>query len=149
MHTCLEVHPRTHCVSCEGACPTVPSPTRGRECCGTALPNARQHPRIRSQMCACPSACAGTNGERANELHRMCLRGALRREARMHDSALAREHGGLDDLVVPFDGERLFLLVDQGLEKIVEVLGVEARGRGGKTARHVEVAHDLDAIDVR
>src|SRR5919198_6211506 len=29
MHTSLEVRPRTHCVSCEGACPTVPSPLVG------------------------------------------------------------------------------------------------------------------------
>src|SRR5438132_1071221 len=29
MHTSLEVHPRTHCVSCEGECPTVPSPLVG------------------------------------------------------------------------------------------------------------------------
>src|SRR5689334_24326488 len=76
-------------------------------------------------------------------------RGAFRREARMHDGTLARQHGGLDDLVVPFDGERLFLLVDQGLEEIVEVLGVEARGGRGDTACHVEVADDLDAIHVR
>src|SRR5262245_64706248 len=77
------------------------------------------------------------------------LRGAFWREARMHHGTLAREHGGFDDLVVPFDGERLFLLVDQGLEEIIKVLGVEARGRGGDTARHIEVADDLDAVDVR
>src|SRR6266478_7378915 len=29
MHTSLEVHPRTHCLSCEGARPTVPSPLVG------------------------------------------------------------------------------------------------------------------------
>src|SRR4029453_3653245 len=76
-------------------------------------------------------------------------RGILRREARMHDGAVARQHGRLDDLVVPFDGELLLLLVDERLEEIVEVLGVEARRGGGDAARHVEVADDLDAIDVR
>src|SRR5437868_14534645 len=29
MHTSQEVHPQTHCLSCEGACPTVPSPLVG------------------------------------------------------------------------------------------------------------------------
>ncbi len=116
MHTSLEVYPRAHCVSCEGACPTVPSPLvgegqgegwrrlTGREACpdasteagciclldrryradavrvvplslslphkggGNAVallcPTLSQHSRIRSQMCACLSAFAGTNGDR-------------------------------------------------------------------------------------
>src|SRR6266542_4909366 len=71
---------------------------------------------------------------------------ALRLEARMDHCAVTGERGRLDDLVIPFDGERS--LVDQDLEERIEVLGIEARGGGREPARHVEKPDDLDAARV-
>src|SRR5262245_62674856 len=68
-------------------------------------------------------------------------RGILRRETRMHDGALARQHSRLDDLVVPFDGELLLFLVDQRLEEIVEILGVEARCGGDRKSTRLNSSH--------
>src|SRR5215475_11848147 len=73
-------------------------------------------------------------------------RRAFRREARMNHGAVAGERRRLHDLVVPLDRQRLLFLVHQDLEKGEQVLGVEARRRGGDAARDVEVADDLDTV---
>src|SRR5215472_19017247 len=80
---------------------------------------------------------------RAAPASRSCSRCALGREARMDDGTIAGQCRRLDNLVVPLDGERLRRLVDQDLQKGVEVLGVETRGRGRDPACHVEMADDL------
>src|SRR5215468_2580834 len=55
------------------------------------------------------------------KLMRSPSRCALGGKARMNHGAIAGERGGLDDLVVPFDGERLLLLIHQDFEEGVEV----------------------------
>src|SRR5690349_20808561 len=75
-------------------------------------------------------------------------RRALGGKGRVHDGAIARERRRPHDLVVPFDVERLGLLVDQNFEEVIEVLGIETRGRGGNAARHVEMTDDLDASNL-
>src|SRR5580704_15391718 len=77
------------------------------------------------------------------------LRRALRLEIRMHDRAVARERRRLDDVVVPIDGKRPGLLVDQHFEESIEVFGVEARRRGRDPARHIAVTDDLDVAHFR
>src|SRR5207244_4434989 len=72
-------------------------------------------------------------------------RRALGREARMDHRTVAGERRRLDDLVVPFDRQRLRLLVHQDFEEGEEVLGVEARRRGRDAAGHIGIADDLDA----
>jgi len=64
----------------------------------------------------------------------------------MDDLAVAREVGGLDQIVVPLDGDLLRRLVDQRLDEGVEVASVERGGAGGDAARNVEITDDLDAI---
>src|SRR5262245_703889 len=64
---------------------------------------------------------------------------ALGRKTRVHNSAVAREHGRLDDLVVPGHRERLGVLVDHQVEERQEVLGIERGGGGGEPARHVQM----------
>jgi hypothetical protein len=52
----------------------------------------------------------------------------------MDDGAVAGERGRLDDLVIPVDGDRLGLLVDQDLEEGIEIAGIEARMRKPRCA---------------
>ena len=60
----------------------------------------------------------------------------------MHDGAVAGQHGGLDQFVVPVDGELFLFLVDQRFDEGDEVAGKELAGAGGEAAGHVGVAHD-------
>src|SRR4051812_1816731 len=55
--------------------------------------------------------------------------GALGCKAWMNHRAVARERGRLDDLIIPFHGQRLVLLVHQDFEKGEKVPGIESRGR--------------------
>ena len=64
----------------------------------------------------------------------------------MHHRAVARERRGLDDLVVPVDGEFLVFLVDQDFKEGQQVLGIERRGRGREPSRDIGEADDLDAV---
>src|SRR5215470_12578290 len=66
----------------------------------------------------------------------------------MHDRAVAGERGGFDDLVVPVNGQRFTLFVDQELDESKDVLGVEARGCRGEPTRDVTIADDLDTVDL-
>src|SRR5215470_11523236 len=52
---------------------------------------------------------------------------ALMLQAGMDDLAVTGHQRALDELIVPVHLQRLFLLVDHGLEERQQVLGVEAR----------------------
>src|ERR1700731_4210349 len=67
-------------------------------------------------------------------------RSTFGREARVGDGAVAGQGGGLDDFVVPLHGQCLCLLVHQDFEERIEILGVEARGRGRGAGPPVGVA---------
>src|SRR6187551_1915554 len=70
-------------------------------------------------------------------------------EIRMHHRAVAGEHGRLDQFVVPVDRERLFFLVDQGVEEGQQILGIERGGGSREPAWHVEIADDAHIADLR
>src|SRR5947209_77153 len=72
--------------------------------------------------------------------------GSLLLEDRIDELAVARQRGGLDEFVVPFDGERLRLLVDQRLDEREQVLRVQSRRARRETARHVEISEDTHAV---
>ncbi len=67
-------------------------------------------------------------------------------QRRMDHLAVARQHGGLDDFVVPFRREGRVLAGEQRQEG-EQVLGVERGGVGGDAARQVGEADDRDAVD--
>src|SRR5580700_7350854 len=77
----------------------------------------------------------------------LCRR--FRLEIRMNDRAVTGEYGGFHNIVVPVDGERFGLFIDQDFQERIEVPGVKARRRRGEPAGYVAIADDFDAVDVR
>src|SRR5215211_9506357 len=61
------------------------------------------------------------------------------------DLAVLGEQGAGDDLVLGVDLE-VALVVDEELDQVLKVLGVEGRGVAGHLARQVGRADDLDAV---
>src|SRR6185312_16267829 len=55
----------------------------------------------------------------------------------MHDGAVLGEHGGLHQLVVPVDGERLGLFVEHRFKEGEEVACEQLARRGREPRRHV------------
>src|SRR5262249_39078902 len=75
-------------------------------------------------------------------------RSALRRKARMDHRTIAGERRRPYDFVVPIDGERFVLLVDEDFQKREKVSGVEARSGGGDAARLIAISDNFDAARV-
>src|SRR5262245_61242802 len=65
---------------------------------------------------------------------------------RINDGAVAGNQRALDELVVPVNGERLLLLIDQRLDKGLQVAGIEARGIDRYRARQIELAKNAHAV---
>src|SRR5947209_7370887 len=64
----------------------------------------------------------------------------LRLKVRMDDHAVACQARGLHQFVVDIDRELLRLLVDQGLDEGIEILGVERGCRRGEPTGDVQMA---------
>src|SRR5215510_3892542 len=72
-------------------------------------------------------------------------------QAWMHDLAILGHQRALDDLIVPIHLQHLVLLVEHGLQKRQQILGIKSRGVDGYLARQVQgscnrhalVLHDL------
>ena len=62
----------------------------------------------------------------------------------MHQRAVLGDERAGDDLIRPVDLERPVL--DQGIEEILQVPGIERRGIAGKPAGEIEIAHDRDTL---
>src|SRR3546814_1931371 len=68
----------------------------------------------------------------------------LRRERRMHDLAVADDAGVGDDLVFPVHRKLLAVLVDQQLDEVVDVAGIE--GGGVRSEEHTSELQSLMRI---
>src|ERR1700730_18701409 len=72
----------------------------------------------------------------------------FRLKVRMDNGPVAGQRARFDYFVVPVHGQRLGLLVDQELDEIKQVAGIEARCGCGEPAWNVAIADDLDPVDV-